>query len=204
MLKRIIFRNILLVICLFFTFSIINANAEENVKEIDIATSPQNVFFEIINSKPGDSFTKVLQIQNKGSKDFKYLFSNRFLNGSEKFYNELILTVSDNNGEVYKGKIKDFNKLDSRKLKRNTQEDMIISIYIPYELGNEFQSLNSEFQFKFFVEGTLGGVLPADGPKLPNTSTDMFNILVVGSILILTGSTIQFFIRRRNKLDNQV
>ena len=75
---------------------------------------------------------------------------------------------------------------------------------MPMELGNEFQGLRCEFQFKFYVEGTLGGILPADGPKLPNTGSDMFNILLAGAVLVLTGSTIQFFLKRRNKLDKQV
>ncbi|SDL91106.1 LPXTG cell wall anchor domain-containing protein [Bacillus sp. OK048] len=179
-----------------------SVSAEKN--EIDISTIPNKVLFDISNAKPGDTFTKLLKVQNNGSKDFKYLFSNRFLTGSEKIYNELVLTVADKSGDLYKGKLKDYEKLDSRKLKSSTSEELTFSIYFPSELGNDFQSLSCEFQFKFYVEGTLGGVLPADGPKLPDTGSDMFNILVVGAVLVLTGSTIQFFIKRRNRLDKQV
>lgn len=187
-----------------FTFPINNSKAEENITEINIATSPNKVFFDISNAKPGDTFTKVLIVENNGSKDFKYLFSNDFLTGSEKIYNELELTVSDESGELYNGKLKDYEKLESRNLKSNTDEKLTLSIYIPYELGNEFQNLGSEFQFKFYVEGTLGGTIPVDGPKLPETGTNMFNILVAGAVLVLTGSILQFYIKRRRNLLDQI
>jgi LPXTG-motif cell wall-anchored protein len=193
-----------LVICCFFYFSINNATAEVNEKEIDIATSPHKVFFDISKAKPGDTFTKILKIENNGSKNFKYLFSNNFLAGSEKIYNELELTVSDYSGELYKGKLKDYKKLDSRNLKRNSNEEITLSIYLPYDLGNDLQNLICEFQFKFYVEGTLGGTIPVDGPKLPETGTNMFNILVAGAVLVLTGSTLQYYIKRRQRLENDL
>jgi LPXTG-motif cell wall-anchored protein len=202
--KKHLFLCVLFAFCFFFTFPIKNAIAEGNINEIDISTSPHKVFFEIKNSKPGDTFTKVIQIQNNGSQDFKYLFSNRFLTGSDRFYNELVLTVEDKFGELYKGTLKNFEKLDSRNLKSETDEEITFSIYIPYELGNEFQGLDCEFQFKFNVEGTLGGILPVDGPKLPTTSSNMFNILIAGAVLLLTGSLFQLIIKRRNKLDKLV
>jgi LPXTG-motif cell wall-anchored protein len=202
--KKYLFLCVLVAFCFFFTFLNKNAIAEGNINEIDISTSPHKVFFEIKNSKPGDTFTEVLQIQNNGSQDFKYIFSNRFLTGSDRFYNELVLTVADKFGELYKGKLKNFEKLNSRNIKSKTNEKLTFSIYFPYELGNEFQGLDCEFQFKFFVEGTLGGVLPVDGPKLPNTSSNMFNILVAGAVLVLTGSLFQIIVKRRNKLEKQV
>jgi LPXTG-motif cell wall-anchored protein len=192
------------VIFLFFSFSINNINAEEIVKEIDISTSPHKVFFNITNAKPGDTFSKIIKVENKGTKDFNYLFSNRLLSGSDKFYNDLILTVTDKTGEIYKGKLKNFEKSFSRSLKSEADEDLSISIYFPLELGNDYQSLTCEFQFKFYVEGTLGGFLPADGPKLPNTGSGMFNILVAGAVLVLTGSMFQLIVKRRSRLRNEL
>ena len=202
--KKLLLLCVLVTIFFFCIYPFKNINAEGNVKEIDIATSPHKVFFDISNAKPGDTFTKVLKVENNGTKDFKYLFSNRFLTGSEKIYNALELTVSDESGELYNGKLKDYEKLESRNLKKNTDEKLQLSIYMPYELGNEFQNLSSEFQFKFYVEGTLGGTIPVDGPKLPETGTNMFNILVAGAVLVLTGSTLQFFLKRRRKIEDQV
>jgi LPXTG-motif cell wall-anchored protein len=199
------FSSILLIFLIIFVFSGFNVFADEGLEEIDIATSPHKIFFNINNLKPGDSATKTLIVNNNGKQDFNYLFSNRFLTGSEKFYNEILLTISDQSNTVlFNGKIKDFEKLEPRFLKTGTSENFIFSIKVPFELGNEFQGLGSEFQFKFYVEGTLGGVLPVDGPKLPNTGSDMFNFLVVGAVLILTGSTFQFIVKRRSKLRKEV
>jgi LPXTG-motif cell wall-anchored protein len=199
--KRYLLLFVIMTICFIIAFPGSNVNAEENISEIDIVTSPHKVFFDISNSKPGDSFTKVLNVQNNGQKDFKYLFSNRFLSGSDKFYNELVLTVTGSSGELYNGKLNEFEKLNSRNIKSNTSEELTLSIYVPYELGNEYQRLNSEFEFKFYAEGTLGGVLPANGPKLPATGSNMFNILLAGSVLVLGGTILQFFLRRRSRLD---
>jgi LPXTG-motif cell wall-anchored protein len=202
--KKIYLLCALVTFCFFFTFPLNSVDSEGNVNEIDISTSPHKVFFDINNSKPGDTFSKVLQVNNNGSQDFKYLFSNNFLTGSSKFYNALMLTVTDSTGVIYQGKLSEFNKLDSRNLKSNTLEVLTLSIYFPYELGNEYQNLKSEFEFKFYVEGTLGGVLPAEGPKLPNTGSDMFNILVAGVVLVLTGSTFQYIVKRRIKIRKEV
>lgn len=196
--KKLFYLCVLITVFLYFSFP--NLNVEGNTKEIDISTSPHNVFFEIKNSKPGDTFTKVLNVQNNGSQDFQYLFSNEFLTGSDKLFNELVLTISDKKGELYTGKLKDFKKLNSRLLKVNTSEDLTLSVYFPYELGNEFQNLNSEFEFKFYVKGTLGGLLPVDGPKLPNTASDMFNIIGIGVVLVMVGGA-YYLVGKRKKTD---
>jgi hypothetical protein len=112
--KRIKLLLIFFTMTLFFSIPINNAIAEGIEKEIDIATSPHKVIFDINNGKPGDTFTKVLKIQNNGTKDFNYLFTNDFITGSEKIYNELELTVSDRSVEIYNGKLKDYEKLDSK------------------------------------------------------------------------------------------
>lgn len=193
----------MLTICLLFSASLKNANAEGNGNEVDIATSPHKVFFDITNAKPGDTYTKVLTVQNNGSQNFNYLFSNRFLTGSEQLYNELVLKVTDNTGVLYSGKLKDFNKLDPRSLKSNDSEELTLSVSMPYELGNSYQGLNAEFQFKFYVDGTLGGVLPVNGPKLPNTGSNMYNILVSGLALLLIGVFLQFFAKKIRKINKQ-
>jgi LPXTG-motif cell wall-anchored protein len=176
-------------------------NADEvDQKEIDIATSPHKVFFNLTNLKPGDYTSKVLTVHNNGSQDFKYLFSNKFLSGSEKFYNELKLKVKDDQGILFNGLIKDFETLDSRSLGSGESEKLYFTIEIPYELGNEFQGLSSEFQFKLFVEGTLGGTLPVDGPRLPVTGTDLYKILLIGGILF-TGGVSLFLYQYKRKID---
>jgi LPXTG-motif cell wall-anchored protein len=172
--------------------------------EIDLTTNPGKILFDLTNMKPGDSVTRNLSIGNNGNQEFSYIASSKFLSGSEIFYNKLDLIVEDKNGPIYQGKLFEFTNLAPRILKSKQSENLTFFIKMPMELGNEFQGLESEFQIKLYVEGTLGGVLPADGPKLPNTGSDMFNILVIGAVLVLTGSTFQFIIKRRNNLRKEL
>ena len=76
----------------------------------------------------------------------------------------------------------------------------MFSVKIPKELGNEYQGLYSKVQFKFYVEGTLGGLLPADGPKLPSAGSSMYSILAFGFIFTLIG----LFNRYQGKIKKQI
>jgi LPXTG-motif cell wall-anchored protein len=174
--------------------------ASAEVQEIDIVTTPEKVLFDVTNMKPGDWAIRDLKIKNSGKQNFDYLFSSNKKSGSNQLYNELFLTVNHGNTELYKGKLGGFSKLDPRALKSGGEETLTFRVDFPEHLGNEYQGLATEVEFKFYVEGTLGGVLPVDGPKLPNTGTDMFNILVAGAVLVLTGTIIQFVLSLRRKI----
>lgn len=188
---------------LFFNSIAISAETTDNVgsKEIDIATSPHKVFFNLNNLKPGDKTSKVLTVKNNGKQDFNYLLSNKFLNGSEIFYNELLLEINDGTKNLFTGKLKDFEKLDSRHIKSGESDKLNFKVEIPYELGNEFQGLGSEFEFKLYVEGTLGGVIPVDN-KLPTTGSEMFNLFATGTAILLAGLLLFAYIKRK-KLDTK-
>lgn len=174
------------------------SESNDSFLEIDLSTNPYTILFDLSNTKPGDTIVRELAVGNKGSQDFKYLFSNRFLSGSEKFYNELLLTASDSKSVLFEGKLKDFEKLDSRSLKSGTSEDLTFRVEIPYQLGNEFQGLSTEFQFKLYVEGTLGGVLPVDN-KLPNTATEIFNFILIGAGMVTFGGMLLFYFKRKQR-----
>jgi LPXTG-motif cell wall-anchored protein len=172
---------------------------------LNLTVDPQTVMFDNRNLKPGDSFERKISVSNESEKnDFNYIVTSKFLGGSKEFYNQLTLTIKDNSNVIFEGNLHQFEKLDPRLLKSKSKEDLYFFVSVPYELDNSYQGLDCKFQLKFYAEGTIGGFLPADGPKLPNTGSDMFNILVAGAVLVLTGSTLQFFVKRRNKLDKQV
>ncbi|MEG9296067.1 TasA family protein [Mangrovibacillus sp. Mu-81] len=185
-----------------FMFSPDTYQAEENSKEqkeVDISISPSPVLFHLTNVKPGDKISREITISNKGKQDFRYLFSNTFLKGSEKFYNELILEISDGKAILAEGKVKDFKKLDLRALESSSSETLQISIEIPYELGNEFQGLSTEFQFNFLVEGSNGAVTPVDngGGILPDTGTDYYKFLLMGMVLFISGFSLYMVTGRK-------
>lgn len=188
---------------LLFFVSIPKTSASSNTPDIDIATSPESVLFDISNLKPGDWANRTIIIENNGTEDFKYLTQGKLKQGSEKLYNELLLRISDKDKVLFDGKLKDFNKLDPRFLAKNSSEQLFFKVVVPEQLGNDFQGLDCEVQFKFYVDGTLGGLLPANGPKLPETGTNMYNILVTGVALILGGALLQFYFRLRRKFVKQ-
>lgn len=155
--------------------------------DIDISLSSEKTFFDLANLKPGDTVTKMVAIHNNGKEKLAYSFSKRFLNGSQSLYENLELIVKDEKNTLFEGRISKFKKLDPRTIKKGDSDSLSIKLLIPYELGNEFQGIGCEFQMKFYVEGTLNGLLPVNGPKLPSTATNIFNLIAVGAILILSG-----------------
>ncbi|THE15497.1 LPXTG cell wall anchor domain-containing protein [Bacillus timonensis] len=189
-------------ICTFLFLSQANqvsASPSKNSKVIDIMTTPEKVLFDIENFKPGDWAIRTITIKNTGSEDFNYLTSADRKAGSKKLYEELLLTISNKSGELYKGKLGEFNKIDPRSIASGKQEELNFTVEFPSHLGNEYQGLKTEVELKFYAEGTLGGALPVDGPKLPQTGTDTYNILIAGIALVLGGS-ILFFILKRKRL----
>ncbi|WP_404330875.1 TasA family protein [Mesobacillus maritimus] len=185
---------LLLIFVLLFP---IGAAANINNGEIDLTTRPAKILFDLSNVKPGDSVARDFVIINNGIQDFNYITSSKFLSGSEHFYNQLDLMIEDANGILYEGKLKDLTGLEPKFLEGQQSENLLFVIKVPIELGNEFQGVSTEFQLKLFVEGTLGGVLPADGPMLPNTATDMFNLIIAGAVLVLGGGIYYFKNKRK-------
>lgn len=171
-----------------------------NSQEIDIVTTPERVLFNVSNMKPGDRATRTLTISNSGKQVFSYLSSADKKTGSDELYKALLLTVSDANGEVYKGSLGDFEKFEPRTLASQGSEELVFLVEFPAHLGNEYQGLECEVEFKFYVEGTLGGVLPVDGLKLPNTTTNTFNFIAAG-IVIIAGGLIFYRYQNRKKQD---
>jgi LPXTG-motif cell wall-anchored protein len=173
------------------------------MKEIKIATSPEDSLFNVTNLKPGDWMDRTLTIHNNGQKDINYILTTEMVNGSDKFYNELQLKVADKDKVLFEDKLKDLNKLEPRFIGKNNSEQLFFTVTVPEELGNEYQGLGCEIQFKFFVEGTLGELFPMDGAKLPNTGTNSFNFIMLGLAFVLTGILIQF-IQWRKRIAREV
>ncbi|MEK5441867.1 MULTISPECIES: TasA family protein [unclassified Fredinandcohnia] len=194
---RIIYFMTVCTLLFFFLANQVKASPSNNNKEIDINTTPEKVLFDVDNFKPGDWATRTLIIKNSGTEDFNYLTSADRKSGSKELYEELFLTISDKNGDIFKGKLGNFKKIDPRPIVSGQQEELIFTVEFPPHLGNEYQGLATEVEMKFYAEGTLGGVLPVDGPKLPETGTNTFNILIAGIILALGGGFIFYYLRKR-------
>jgi LPXTG-motif cell wall-anchored protein len=179
--------------------------ASEDVKEIDIVTTPEKVLFNVNNMKPGDWAERVLEISNGGKEDFSYIISSKLKSGDKKLYNELKLKItSEDNNELFNGTLGQFDKLDPREVKTTDKEKLIFQVNFPAELGNEFQGLTCEVEIKIYAEGTFGGLIPAEnGIKLPNTATDTMNLIIIGGALLVIGLIVLLMYKsRREKLES--
>lgn len=205
MIKPLPFCLLLILISGWYLFSFSNIQASEdgdtNKKNIDISLTPQDILFDINNMKPGDWASRTLTIKNSGTKDFMYNIQVQNKE-EEKLFNQLELDIKSGEKELYKGKLAAFKSLPARELTHNTEEEIDITVRFPEHLGNDFQGLTSSFYFIFATEEkshkktqpsitpdktNLNSEPPAKGLSTPNTATNIFNFLLLGTILILAG-----------------
>lgn len=186
-----------------FSFSTGNTLAAMTKQEIDIASSPEKILFDIHNFKPGDWSNRTLTIHNNGNREFKYITSVKYLDGSEKYFNELLIKISDRNKVLYEGKLKNLNKLSPRILAKNTSEQLIFQVSVPWELGNEFQGIGCRVEFIFYAEDSGSGTVPTNGGLLPTTATNIFNFIAAGGALIVTGIMMQLYFSKRKRKAEQ-
>ncbi|MGG1574221.1 TasA family protein [Fictibacillus sp. NRS-1165] len=151
----------------FFPFG--KTDASNTTSKIDLATSPTESLFDVNNMKPGDWATRTLVVKNKGNVPFTYNTKSNYKNGSKKFFNQLLLKLSDKNGVVYEGKLSGFKKLQPRKLQPRTEEQLTATISFPWESGNEFQGLKTEFELVLLTSDSNINNPPSDQD---DTTTD--------------------------------
>lgn len=187
-------------ICFFpLTSGYADSENDTDKKDIDIGLSPQDLLFDINNMKPGDWVPRTLTVKNLGSKDFDYQMTLRN-SGDKKLFNELLLEIKADGKELYQGKLAAFKSLPARNLTNGSEESLAITIRFPEELGNDFQGLQSSFVLSFIAEGknslavqaTTNGQIdsgntPSAGHSLPTTATNIFNLVLVGSVLVAGG-----------------
>lgn len=192
-------------ICLYPEASVF-ANGENDKAEnaIEISISPKDNLFDISNMKPGDWAPRTITVQNSGSTDFVYNMQLQN-SGEKKLFNELLLEISAGDKELYQGKLAALESLPERKLTSSSKENLDITIRFPEHLGNDFQGLKSTFVFSFTAEGTDSTAVQAmikgqvasssigptsAGFSLPSTSTNIFNLMLFGTLLVAGGIVI--------------
>jgi LPXTG-motif cell wall-anchored protein len=149
-----------------------NTGADTAVKEIDLATLPEGVLFNVSNLKPGDLMIRELTIQNNGNQNFTYNFESRKKSGSNLLYNQLQLEVKDGSSILYEGSLGSFVELNPRTLTRFSEEMLTLSVEFPYESGNEFQGLATEVEFILYAEGRNNPPDPPDDGDPPDPPDD--------------------------------
>ncbi|SEQ84263.1 LPXTG-motif cell wall anchor domain-containing protein [Virgibacillus subterraneus] len=195
---------VLLTIVLILIFPINSYASEGNVneiEEIDLATSPSSIFFNLNNMKPGDYAIKNLTVSNDGNQGIQYKFTNTFIDGSKKLYDEFHLTVKDESSVLFDGMLKDFTTLEQRNLTDGDSEVIRFKILMPYKLGNEFQGLGSKFEFTFSMTNISEETISSGvGQLLPDTATSMYNFLLIGAIVLLSGVVLYGYSVRKKRI----
>ncbi|WP_273130089.1 cell wall protein [Bacillus weihaiensis] len=195
--KKVLFFLMFFTLIIMIVAPINKIDAKQNdLNKLDLSLSPIDLSFNLSNMKPGDWLTRELTVFNNSTEDFYYNTSVQLLSGSEKLYNELSFIVKDSNSELYNGKLSEFKGLSPRSLSRDGNESLTFTVEFPTHLGNEYQGLSSEIVFKFYVDRTVG-VVPLDGTRLPETATNLYNILFLGGILFITGLIINYVLEKR-------
>ncbi|SHF89592.1 hypothetical protein [Ornithinibacillus halophilus] len=205
--KKIIIISFVLIILFSITGIKVNADgtgensSNEGREDFNLNISPGDVLFNITNMKPGDWAPRSITIQNTGREDFSYQMT-LTNNGSDKLFNEFILEINDSEGELYNGRLAEFSSLPVRHLAASSEEVLDVTVRMPEHLGNEYQGLDSQFTLTFTasgenndkkeekdVTGNIGSTGDSDssGSPLPDTATNIFNILLIGGILLTIG-----------------
>ncbi|MFP7297969.1 TasA family protein [Neobacillus niacini] len=187
---------IFLITVLLFQVPSMVTEASKNEGKIDISTNP-SMIFDIKNMKPGDEENSTFTILNKGDFDFKYHIKAGHESGSIQLFNNLIFSIREGDNEIFNGPFNDFNVIESRILKKKTQEPLIFSVKLPIQSGNEYQGLSTKVKFDFIAEGDTS--VNIGNNNLPNTATNSFNLVFIGLLLIVLGSI--FYLIRRKKVD---
>jgi LPXTG-motif cell wall-anchored protein len=212
-------RCIISLITVFVCFSIINIPSAFAQDEIVLDIKPNEVLFDVDNMKPGDWAPRTVIVQNNGSKAFNYVTTLQPAKQSMKLFNELLLEVEDSRGELYNGRLADFKQLKPRELNPSKEEEISFTVRFPVYLGNEFQGLDANFILRFSAEGndnkkdekaisgTISGAGGSPGAsaagtvgsgfQLPATASNMFNIMLVGLLILGVGGSILLYKKRK-------
>lgn len=114
--------------------------------------------FHMDNMRPGYIQDHTLTVKNTGSSIMKYTLKTTVKSG-EKLFNELNVTVKQENTELYKGKLSDLT-ISFRTIPAKTEALLTFSIGLPGEAGNEFQGLKTSYEIQVQGEGSAP---PTDG-----------------------------------------
>lgn len=166
---------VLLVFISFLNFNpIVTTAASSTNKTIDLSVSPTNIFFNVKNIKPGDRVIKSLRIENTGDKHFEYSIRTDFIRGSKLFFNQLDTKMIKDDKTLFEGNLINLNLKKVSLLEANSKDTLTFIIEFPYESGNEFQGLATEFEIVITAEGDNSTVTPPGTPtsgdgELPQT-----------------------------------
>ena len=181
-------------------------------EKLSIEVLPDKELFDVSNMKPGDWAPRSTTIRNSGEVSFEYTTSVKPDSESLKLYNELLLEVRGADEELYNGRLSEFSGFSPRALSPNEKEELKYTVRFPEHLGNDFQGLDAKFTIYYTAEaeesnesgveavtGTIESGEGSGGGILPNTATNMFAFILIGTLLISIGSIVSLLVLYNKK-----
>ncbi|HEK9100237.1 hypothetical protein KFD70_12060 [Bacillus pfraonensis] len=204
--KWLFIMSIYLILVLFIgiTKNIDQVYAEER-REIDISLEPKEVLFHVSNMKPGDWANRSIRISNVGTQKLSYIIKSEVSEGSEKLYEALRITVKDKKRVLYEGSLGKLQSMEKRTLAVDKIDELLYTIHVPKELGNEYQGLQTIVKFIFYAEGPSGNGMGTENEmgsnqiqpptsvnsnnswQLPRTGMQQSSLILIGLGLVWCG-----------------
>jgi hypothetical protein len=114
------------------------------------AVNIQPIFSGALDFKAGDSQTRTVNVQNNGTRTFRYFMGTSGGSGAlwTDTVNGLQMVVTKNGTEVYRGPL---NMADQQigQLSRGGQDTLVITVSLPSTAGNSYQGLSTSVSYNF-------------------------------------------------------
>lgn len=193
----------MLTLIVFLPIGSTGADGDTDTAEVELVTKPTKVLFDVANMKPGDVVQRTFSIENGGNVDVHYKTKAKFMNGSKKLYDQLLLQITDGEDILYDGTLSNFSGFDERQLSLSDKEQFIFNVEFPYESGNEFQGLATQFQIIFSADYLpIGAGESSFGSKLPKTGIIHPSIfMLIGLLLFAIGTRLY---HKQNRLPSSL
>lgn len=203
------FSTILLFFLLFIP--ILQAANNNNIIDLNGSFSENGNLFDLDNLKPGDWAEREITISNQTDHDITYDMDLRHLDGSEMFYQQLSLEITKGDDVLFHDKLSQFTLMTDLPLLANSEDNIAFYLTFPPESGNEYQGLttNAEIIITAYDDTeTETSTFPISTDSqstsdslLPNTATIMFNVLLIGCILLLAGAFVLLYLKRNKSAE---
>ncbi|WP_179298754.1 TasA family protein [Evansella halocellulosilytica] len=203
---KVIFQLTTIIIIFLFIYSSMHYHNKvfADTNSISISTSPESVLFDVANLKPGDTITRTLTVKNNGNMEYYYHSKVNQTGGSDKLFRQFELSVFDSDGILFEGNLAQFGGFEPRYLDIGDEDEITFVAEFPWESGNEFQGLKTEFEIVLWADAEsvqptdpsadetessiIGGSLPQTGDQIPLLYYLIGLVLLIAGYLMLKSS----------------